>query len=82
MALTTLRPDQGLTSSLLEEMLTYMNPDGLFQVDPLSLRGCCQTFYDGVDRKTFLTQRPTDVLRPGEASNRCSSQCECIGMLL
>lgn len=32
MALMTLRPSAEITSSLLEEMLTYVNPDGTFQV--------------------------------------------------
>lgn len=32
MALKTLRPDAELVTSLLEEMLTYLNPDGTFQV--------------------------------------------------
>lgn len=32
MALTTLRPDAELVTSLLDEMLTYLNPDGTFQV--------------------------------------------------
>ena len=31
-ALTTLRPDAEVVTSLLEEMLTYLNPDGTFQV--------------------------------------------------
>ena len=33
MALTLLRPDVEMTISLLEEMLTYLNPDGMFQVN-------------------------------------------------
>ena len=32
MALITLRPDAKLVTSLLDDMLTYMNPDGTFQV--------------------------------------------------
>ena len=32
MALTTLRPDAEVVTSLLDEMLTYLNPDGTFQV--------------------------------------------------
>ena len=32
LALTTLRPDAEVVTSLLEEMMTYMNSDGTFQV--------------------------------------------------
>ena len=42
MALTTLRPDDEMVNSLLEDMLTYQNPDGTFQVSLIiSGRGVC-----------------------------------------
>ena len=39
MALTTLRPDAEIAKSLLEEMLTYMNPDGTFQASNIDSDG-------------------------------------------
>ena len=44
MALTTLRPDAEVVTSLLDEMLTYMNPDGTFQVSLNVLGGIVNFF--------------------------------------
>ena len=40
-ALTILKPDAELTNSLLDEMLTYLNPDGTFQVNLVFLKRLC-----------------------------------------
>ena len=44
MALTTMRPDAELATSLLEEMLTYLNPDGTFQVGLIVSGGIVNLF--------------------------------------
>ena len=45
MALTTLRPDAELVTSLLDEMLTYLNPDGTFQVGLIVSDGIVNLFW-------------------------------------
>ena len=45
MALTILRPDAELVTSLLEEMLTYLNPDGTFQVGLIFSGGIVNLFW-------------------------------------
>ena len=69
MALITLRPDTELVTSVLEEMLTYLNPDGTFQVC-LTLSSCyCQYLLDEAnEEKTLFTKALTDLFRPQEAS--------------
>lgn len=63
MALTTLRPDVELATSLLEEMLTYMNPDGTFQVCPFFSADIVNPLRTNeVNKKTIFTKRNTDVL--------------------
>lgn len=44
MALTTLRPDAEVVTSLLDEMLTYLNPDGTFQVSLIVSGGIVTLF--------------------------------------
>ena len=53
MALTILRPDAEVVTSLLKEMLTYLNPDGTFQVKSHCLRWYCQSLQDEANKKEY-----------------------------
>ena len=69
MALTTLRPDAELVTSILEEMLTYLNPDGTFQVCLTGSCCYCQCLLDRpMKKKTLFTKGLADLFRPQEAS--------------
>ena len=68
MALTILRPDAELVTSLLEEMLTYLNPDGKFQVGLIISDGIVNLFgIRPMRRKQIFTKGPAGLFRPQEA---------------
>ena len=51
MALTTLRPEAEVVIPLLEEMLTYMNLDGTFQVSLVVSGKYCEYLPDEANKK-------------------------------
>ena len=59
MALTVLKPDAELTNSLLEEMLTYLNPDGTFQVNLIFSNGVVISRVKVVQNTLFTKDQQT-----------------------
>lgn len=71
LALMVLQPEKEVVTSMLDEMLEYVHPDGKFQVSDMGANSliCIARLRESLEESS-LNAYLADILRPFKATNR------------